>query len=306
MRRNGRVVAGAAGKSARKEARSAVGPLSHHLVSPKAARSYEKSCQAFFLWTHQCGFSLPDEVVEFDQLLMDYIDEAWEEGESRSVVANLLSGLHHYVPGLRGKLNGAWRLHAAWCRKELPERSHPMPPKMITAFAGLALHWKLPGLAVGMLLGYHCFLRTGELCAVQFGHILVSTDLSWGSLRLPTSKSQQRTGVEEQVDITDGQLLRLLNHLAASAHPGDPLIGMTTVQFRKYFSMIRQGLELNDLRLLPYSIRRGGATSYFRDTGSLDKTVVRGRWANSRTARIYINAALQDMATYSPCLLYTS
>ena len=38
-----------------------------------------------------------------------------------------------------------------------------------------------------------------------------------------------------------------------------------------------------------YGLRRGGATSFFFQTGSMDQTIVVGRWESSSTARIYIN-----------------
>ena len=46
-------------------------------------------------------------------------------------------------------------------------------------------------------------------------------------------------------------------------------------------------------------MRRGNARSLFRATNSLDVVVVKGRWANQHTARIYVNAALQDIAAHS-------
>ena len=39
----------------------------------------------------------------------------------------------------------------------------------------------------------------------------------------------------------------------------------------------------------PYSLRRGGATAFFRATGSMEKTLDRGRWSSARVGRIYIN-----------------
>ena len=42
----------------------------------------------------------------------------------------------------------------------------------------------------------------------------------------------------------------------------------------------------------PYSIRRGGATAFFRYTRSMEATLDRGRWSNAWAARIYINDGL--------------
>ena len=45
---------------------------------------------------------------------------------------------------------------------------------------------------------------------------------------------------------------------------------------------------------IPYSLRRGGATSAFRFGVSFDQLLVRGRWSNQKTARIYLDEALQQ------------
>ena len=40
---------------------------------------------------------------------------------------------------------------------------------------------------------------------------------------------------------------------------------------------------------MPYSLRRGGATTLFRETANLELVMVQGRWQSQRTARIYVN-----------------
>ena len=51
---------------------------------------------------------------------------------------------------------------------------------------------------------------------------------------------------------------------------------------------------LDDFHIQPYSLRRGGATSPFRLGVTFDQLLVRGRWSNQRTARIYLDDALQQ------------
>ena len=79
--------------------------------------------------------------------------------------------------------------------------------------------------------------------------------------------------------------------------PGEPLFSFTQVQFRAAFKKVLQKLELMDFHLLPYSLRRGGATHDFRHHGHMDRTVLRGRWANPRTARLYVQEGLADLAS---------
>ena len=46
-------------------------------------------------------------------------------------------------------------------------------------------------------------------------------------------------------------------------------------------------------------MRRGGATSLFRGTNSLDLVVLKSRWAARRTACIYVNTSLLNIAAPS-------
>ena len=54
---------------------------------------------------------------------------------------------------------------------------------------------------------------------------------------------------------------------------------------------------LQDFDFKPYSCRRGGATNFFIQTGSMELTLARGRWGSSRVARIYINDGLAMLAS---------
>ena len=46
-----------------------------------------------------------------------------------------------------------------------------------------------------------------------------------------------------------------------------------------------------------YSVRRGGATFHFQKDGSLSKTTLAGRWASERTAHIYSDCSMAQIAS---------
>ena len=46
-----------------------------------------------------------------------------------------------------------------------------------------------------------------------------------------------------------------------------------------------------------YSLRRGGATDEFATNGNYDLLTERGRWASTRTAKIYVNEAMAELST---------
>ena len=62
--------------------------------------------------------------------------------------------------------------------------------------------------------------------------------------------------------------------------------------FYKLFKEGLKWLELDAVGFQPYSLRRGGATAYFRATRNMEATLDRGRWSSARVARIYLNDGL--------------
>ena len=65
-------------------------------------------------------------------------------------------------------------------------------------------------------------------------------------------------------------------------------------EFGDELKAVARRMGLVHTRLTPYTFRRGGATWWFRATGSFDKVAVQGRWAQVRTARLYIDSALAE------------
>ena len=58
------------------------------------------------------------------------------------------------------------------------------------------------------------------------------------------------------------------------------------------------GFGFHDSRLTPYALRRGGATWHFLAFGSLEATAVLGRWQHMSTARLYIEGAASEYASW--------
>ena len=76
--------------------------------------------------------------------------------------------------------------------------------------------------------------------------------------------------------------------------PGDRICHCSQAHFRKAFDAAKLTLGFcADIK--PYSLRRGGATEFFRSTGSMAKTMERGRWSEMKTARIYVNTAMAEL-----------
>ena len=67
--------------------------------------------------------------------------------------------------------------------------------------------------------------------------------------------------------------------------------------FMSLWRSIVAALKLTYLNFKPYSLRRGGASSAYRNGATLDELVSRGRWQQVSTARIYLDTGLQALSS---------
>ena len=67
---------------------------------------------------------------------------------------------------------------------------------------------------------------------------------------------------------------------------------MSPCNFRKYFSRFLSFFSLGDEGFTLHSLRRGGATHFFRATGNLSATLERGRWLSVSSGRMHITEGM--------------
>eukprot|EP00971_Amphidinium_carterae_P333616 6468424-Amphidinium_carterae.1 len=94
--------------------RRALGKLSSLIVLPATLLRYTDSVEAFVAWLRQTRRPFPVSAHACDLALSVFIEDMWDWGEPRSLVANTLSGIQHFLPVLRHKLPSSWRLFSAW------------------------------------------------------------------------------------------------------------------------------------------------------------------------------------------------
>ena len=64
------------------------------------------------------------------------------------------------------------------------------------------------------------------------------------------------------------------------------------IKYASFFGLVHK-------RLTPHSFRRGGATRFFAVSGSYDALATHGRWAQVRTARMYVDSAMLEAGSVS-------
>ena len=188
----------------------------------------------------------------------------------------------------------SWKLFGVWRRVEVPCRAPPLTLRLVRSLAAFEIDQGNMEMATLLLLAFHCLLRTGEILALKPTDFLLNDDQ--GIVSLQQSKSGVRNRAKEAVSITDTLVLDCLHELLKFRRQFNlmqlPLWSSTGSHFRARFAWLCEYFHLQQFHFRPYSLRRGGATKVFQDTGSMETALLRGRWESRRVAKIYICDAL--------------
>ena len=282
-------------REARIAVRKKLGPLHTLTVQNRTKQRYEKARQGFYSFLKHEEIPLPKRRSDLDALVSEYIEHLWSTGEGRSKANDTVAGLQDLDPKLRGSLPGSWRLLKTWSINELPNRAPPMPSAVLHGLVGYALFNDDLGFAVSLMLGFYCMLRTGEVLTLLSNHISMTRPSRVAVLSLGLTKGGKRQGAAESATLSVVEALQLLWKWKKANPPNTPLCPPAH-QWRAKFSDALKALKLEEFGFRPYSLRRGGATHWFRHHGSLDKLLIQGRWAAPKTAKLYINEGLAILA----------
>jgi hypothetical protein len=266
------------------EQRRNLGSLRSLTVQPKTKKRYDLALEKFFSFLAFEKITLPRQRSHMDDLISDYLEHLWSEGEGRALASDTVAALQDAEPHLKGHLQGSWRLLKVWSQQEIPNRAPPLPEVVLHAMVGQAIMRQDPQFALSLLLSFYGMLRTGELLSLLSRQVEVSSDDGPAVISLGMTKGGQRQGASESITVTVHDVVRRLRVWKAS-----PKVKLTESPkaWRGKFAESISALGLTSFQFRPYSLRRGGATFWFSKRGSLDRLLIHGRWQTPKTARIY-------------------
>ena len=282
---------GACSKESRKKIRKTLGTLKQLTVQEKTRTRYKSSLSTFFAYLKEEHITLPTRRDEMDQLVSDYLEYLWAEGEGRATASTFMAALQDHQPKLRHNLPGSWRLMKTWSVHEVPARAPPMTESVLRAMVGWSVLQGYETFGLSLLVGFYGLLRTGELLSLQSWQIHMSSPQQPAVINLGLTKSGKRQGAAESITLTEKHVLQ---HLWAWKRrvPEHTFLTLKPHAWRNLFTECLRKLKLDKWEFRPYSLRRGGATHLFVKGGSLDKVLLLGRWTALKTAKIYINSGL--------------
>ena len=284
----------ATGKGARRAQRKQIGRLTDNRVQPRTRQRYREAVAKYMKWLEVEGKEMPSEPSEVEETVCDYIEDLWESGETRRWAGDVLSGLQFEIKALKGHLKEGWTLLGVWQKNEPPTRAIPMSREQAEAMAGEAMREKNWGMAAAYMAGFTELLRPIEIVNILAGDCVFNLEQGTVIVNLGFTKSGKRKGAPEKVVCRDETTTLMLALVLEGRPAGTKLVQGGMASFRMNFASHAAKIRSEELR--PYSLRRGGATYMFGVTGNMSKTTEKGRWANVRTARIYIDEAGVELA----------
>ena len=170
-----------------------------------------------------------------------------------------------------------------------------MSPLICLGFAGAAaLAGRLDAAAI-LLCGFDGMLRTQSLFLLRRGHVEFVG--SRAVIKLARTKTTEKRGGVELIVIQSTLAAMLLRLACAGLAPDDYVLRMAPSSFRWLFAQLIATFGLTDANLAVYSLRRGGASWDFLQHGSMEKTLLRGHWQSTATARIYVQDAAAEITS---------
>lgn len=279
-------------KRARAKRRGSV-PLEDRAITAKTRSRYYEAVK-IVLPLLERSTAPPDEIIS------QWIEEQYEEGEPITHIGDALSGLHHYAPWIKGSLQGAWRLFRLWRKVERPKQAAPLPVAFCEALVARFIQCDDLEMAAACCLGFWGLLRTGEILALHPRRIMLGQYDA--VMQLGYTKTGLRRQQDENVIVrhqpTHMLLTTLLQIKTANRMLDSPLVQGGGPRFRAEFDKVLAYFDFAG-KFRPYSLRRGGATADFRMYNSMERTLIRGRWGTSQAARQYIQEGLSVLTKIS-------
>ena len=200
-------------------------PRKQHLkmagISHRTLSIYRREVSLFFAYVDFLGFKLPSSYGRLDQLVADYINHLYQEGETLTKAGWLLSGFKRLYPRVRRELAISQQWYNNWCREHTPRRATPITWHLVQAFTGLCIHLKWKRLAALLLVSFVFFLRTGESLELMPDDLLLSVSDGCTVVRLASSKTSP--GTQQSLAHFDATLVVTLRALLVRALPNKPL-----------------------------------------------------------------------------------
>ncbi|CAE7825917.1 unnamed protein product [Symbiodinium sp. CCMP2592] len=263
------------------------------IISKGMRARYSRAVLAFLTYVADVGLQA-ERISQLCEAAASWVEFLYADGERKGLASDGLAGLQYFLPQCQSRLKLAWKYVKVWQRLEPPERVLPLSPLLVLGMAGLAAALHQPEIVAGLLVCFDGILRSGELYQLRVGDVTFYATRA--ALRLGLTKGGKRTGQEEMIVINSRIAVRWLRRACANKRDDQLVLHCGADFFRRCFKLLVSEFGLSDSNLNVYSLRRGGASWDFLAYQSMERTLLRGRWASTSSARVYVQDAVATVA----------
>lgn len=272
------------------------GHLKYEGVRETILRRYRKQVTRFFDYLRAYDIPEPRTFLEFEHVTGEYVNHLYQELEPYGYAGDFLSGIRRFLPFARRYTETAGLYFRNWRRSISFRQAVPLPPNALFGIAGCLVGTGRLRLGAALLIGFAGLLRTTELLTLTKEQIVFTRNNRCAVLSLPDSKGAKRKNAAGHVMLSDPQIILLLRCALVELQPNESLCGCSARHLSQVLKSLGSFVGVNNERLTLYSLRRGGASWHFTTYQHLDATQALGRWEQQRTVRLYINAAVAELA----------
>ena len=275
------------------------GHLKYVGIKSSTKLRYDIMVNRFFNYLTAHNSQFPEQVDELDYLASEFVNDLWLSGDSLGYANDFVSGLCRFIPRSRKHIPITRLYIQNWGRTISRKRALPLTAEVIQAMCGVAVTYDRPRLACAMMLGFTGLLRTDEVVRMEKSWVQFSPTGDRAVLTLHDSKRGPAKNTIEQVQIEDVLVVRLLRKICNTLQDDERIYNQSAKQLGDDMKWAARKFHLQHPRLTPYGLRRGGATHHFLTHGSYDRTAELGRWAQVKTARLYIEGGTADLGQWT-------
>ena len=267
------------------------------MVSALTLERYTNAADLFSRWArkHRSGKRLRSGAA-VDRAVSDYIEFLWSRNAGLSNATTTLASLQHFRLWLRGELKEGWKLVHTWRREEKANKAVPASRLVATAIASAVFEDGFVQRAACLVSGFEGFLRGAEMSTFtsKDARLLKKRAI----LRLRSTKTLGYRRADAELAVIRSPFARKLLKKAKDLATDDdaPLCGCSASALRSHVQRACKRLGLHKVGFTLHSWRRGAATEDFLRFGSMEGTLLRGRWSSNKICRDYISEATAALA----------
>lgn len=271
--------------------------------------AYGRVLSEFFAYSRSAGLALVtgEDVM---RAVAAFLGGKLRDGYAAAVARQLYAALCLYWPEWVLCLRPIHRAIKGWEKSRPPVKRPPLVRPLAVAMAMRFVARGHPSMGVAVLLGFHCYLRIGELLRVEAWHIVPKRAARTGFsnpfsfVHIPKAK----TGTQQDVEIQDSDVDWLVSVAvravgAGTGGAGDTARNHTRLfpysdsSFRRLFAECAASYGL-PRTIVPHSLRHGGAThDYAAKQLTAEQIRVRGRWKVEKSMAHYVGQMRSALAT---------